>query len=88
MRRIVLSLSSILAMAVAYLTAAPAAFAMRLTPPSGGATSVTASNVAHHAGLAWWEISLIVVAAVLLAITVLATAIRSSRRSVPTAAVG
>ncbi len=87
MRRIVLSLSSIVAVAVAYLTAAPAAFAMRVAPPSGGDPSVTASSVAHHAGLASWEISLIVVGAVLLAVTLLTTAIRLSRRSVPTPAV-
>jgi hypothetical protein len=84
MRRIVVSLSSIVALAVAYLTAVPAAFAMTLTPPSGGDASLTASNVAHHAGLASWEISLIVTGAVLLTTTLLTTAIRAYRRSVPT----
>jgi hypothetical protein len=88
MRRIVVSLSSIVAVAVAYIIAVPAAFAMTLTPPSGGDISVTASNVAHHAGLASWEISLIVVGAVLLTATLLTTAIRAYRHSVPTPAVG
>ncbi len=88
MRRIVISLSSMVAMAVALLTAAPAAFAMRLAPPSGGVVTVAASGVAHHGGLASWEISLIVVAGVFVAATLLATAVRSSRRSVPTPAVG
>jgi hypothetical protein len=84
MRRIVLSLSSIVAVAVTFLTAAPSAFAMRITPTSGYGPSVTASSVAHHAGLASWEISLMVVAGVLLAVTLLTVAILRSRRSVPT----
>jgi len=41
MRRIVLSLSSIVAVAVTFLTAAPSAFAMRINPTSGDGPSVT-----------------------------------------------
>jgi len=45
MRRFAISLSGLVALAVAVLTTAPAAFAMRLAPPDGGGAPVTASRV-------------------------------------------
>ena len=58
MRRLAISLSGLVALAVAFLTTAPAAFAMRLAPPDGGGAPVTASRVVHHhGGLGFWQVS-------------------------------
>jgi hypothetical protein len=88
MRRIAISLSGLLALAVAFLTAAPAAFAMKVAPPAGGSRTFTASQVAHHAGLSFWAVSLIVLAGVVaLSVAIGAAVISSSRRSPATAAI-
>jgi hypothetical protein len=88
MRRIAVSLSGLLALAVAFLTAAPAAFAMKVAPPAGGSRPFAASQVAHHGGLSFWTVSLLVIAGlVALSVAVGAAVIKSSRRSPVTAAI-
>jgi amino acid transporter len=84
MRRFVISLSALGALAVAFLTASPAAFATRV-PVGGGAPSrVTA---VHHSGLGFWPGSLLVIAGVVVLIAaVVAAVLRMSRRSAPAAA--
>ena len=64
MRRILVSLSTLVAAVVAMATSAPAAFAMRVTPT--GDASGTPARLAGHSGLATWEIVLIAAAAGLL----------------------
>ena len=64
MRRIFISLSSLFAVTVAFLSTASAAFAMRLAPPEGSPT--TAASAAHHSsGLSLGQVALIAVASVL-----------------------
>jgi hypothetical protein len=82
MRRIILSLSSLLAVAAAIVSAAPAAFAMRVTPPGGASPVDVAPAVHHSAGLAPWQIALIVIASVVILAAALLCAhlARTSRR--------
>ncbi len=82
MRRIILSLLSLLALAAALVSAAPAAFAMRATPPGGASAVYVAPAVHHAAGLAPWQIALIAIASlVIVAAAVLgARLVRTSRR--------
>ena len=88
MRRFAISLSGLVAVAITFVTIAPAAFAMRVAPADGGGTPLTASRVVHHAGLGFWEVSLIVIAAVMVATAAVGAAvIRGSRRSAPAAAI-
>jgi hypothetical protein len=88
MRRIAISSSGLLALAITFLTTTPAAFAMRVIPPDGASTPVTTSRVVHQAGLGFWQVSLIVIAsAVVLSVAVWALVIRGSRRSAPSAAI-
>jgi len=66
MRRLIVSMSTLVAAVVAMATAAPAAFAMRVDP-AGGASATVQST---HSGIAGWEIALITVLAT---VAVLAT---------------
>lgn len=85
MRRVLTSLSITLAAVVATAVSAPAAFAMRVVGPSGGAPSRTGSQVAAvhtHGGLVSWEIAVIVVGASILVIAACALTALSRRRRV------
>jgi hypothetical protein len=89
MRRILISLSTLSTVAVAYVMTAPGAFAMRVHPISGGSTSFTASPVTHSSGLEIWQLALIVTASALVVATVAAFAVtRASRRRYARPAVG
>lgn len=79
MRRLVTTASGFIALAAAFLVAAPAAFAVRLTPP-GDTTSAPATGAAHHVGLYAWQTTLIVAAGVLLLAVSAAIGVRRSRR--------
>jgi hypothetical protein len=83
MRRIILSLSSLFAVAAALVSAAPAAFAMRTAPLGGGSPVEIAPAVHHSGGLAPWQIALIVIASVIIvaAAFLLTRVVRTSRRS-------
>ena len=81
--------------ALLMLTAAPAAFAMRLPPPGGATVSSplpqvsTVTRTVVVGGMPGWQIALIAVGAALLAATaaVLADRARAARRpAIPTAA--
>jgi hypothetical protein len=85
-RRIVISVWSLVAVAVAFLCAAPAAFATTIAP-AGGGTPVKASGVGHHSGLTSWEVLLVVAAGVVLVAAVGAVVFWLSRRSVSKLAV-
>jgi hypothetical protein len=82
MRRIILTLSSLFALAAALVGAAPAAFAMKTTPLGGGSPVDIAPAVHHSAGLAPWQIALVVVASMIIvaAALLLTRLVRSSRR--------
>ena len=82
MRRIILSLFSLFALAAALVSAAPAAFAMKIGPPAGGSPVDVAPAVHHSAGLAPWQFALIAIASlVIVAAAVLgARLVRTSRR--------
>jgi hypothetical protein len=71
---------------VALIMSAPAAFAVRATPP-GDTSSVPVARTAHHTGLYPWQVTLIIVAGVLLAAAAAAVVMRRSRRSVPRPAI-
>jgi membrane protein implicated in regulation of membrane protease activity len=89
MRRILISLSSLVAVTAAFLSTGTAAFAMRVSPPSQDGSAVRAASVVHHsAGLDPWQIALITVAGliVLAAVAVAARFSRTSRRHSPTPA--
>ena len=62
MRRVLISLSTILAAVFATAVSAPSAFAMRVVGPAGGAPSHAVTSHGQG-GLAGWEIALIVVGA-------------------------
>ncbi len=81
MRRIILSLSSLFAVTAALVSAAPAAFAMRTTPLGGGSPVDVAPAVHHPAGLAPWQVALIVIASVVIvaAALLLTRLVRTSR---------
>ncbi len=74
MRRIFAFLSSLVAVTVTLVSTCSAAFAVRVTPPSGG-SPVDVAPVAHHsAGLDLWQVALIAAAGVIvLAIAALGT---------------
>ena len=59
MRRLIVSMSTLVAAVVTMATAAPAAFATRLDPAGGSSATLQST----HSGLPGWEIALIVVAA-------------------------
>ena len=78
-RRIVTALVGLIASLLGVVAGAPAAFAMRVDPPQGGpAVNSTAGTAA---GLATWQIALIVIAAVLLVAIATAVAVRARLRS-------
>jgi hypothetical protein len=84
MRRIVVSLSGLIAAAVAFLTAVPGAYAMRVraTAGGGGASSVTRLPLTHQSGLGLWPISLIVIGGVVVLTVALGSLLfRGSRRT-------
>lgn len=68
MRRLIVSLSTLVATVVTMATAAPAAFAMRVDPAGGSSATVQST----HSGLATWEIALITVAATMAVVVVTA----------------
>ena len=71
MRRIIVSLSSLFALAAALVSTAPAAFAMRVAPVGGGSPDGVAPAVHHAAGLAPWQVILIAIASVIIVGTAL-----------------
>jgi hypothetical protein len=82
MRRIVLSLSSLFVVAAAVVSAAPAAFAVRVTP-LGGASPVDVAPAVHHSGgLTPWQLALIAIGSVVIVAVALLCArlVRASRR--------
>lgn len=83
MRRVLTSLSMILAAVFTTAVSAPAAFAMRVVGPSGGAPGSSYATSAHgNAGLAGWEMALIVVGAAIVLFAVATLASYSRRRRV------
>jgi hypothetical protein len=88
MRRIIVSLSSLLVAAAVLVTAAPAAFAMRLHPLGGDSPGHVAPAVHHPVALAPWQDALIAIASLLIlaAALVLAHLVRRSHRTAPTPA--
>lgn len=81
MRRVLTSLSMILAAVLTTALSAPAAFAMRVVGPDGGASGHAAAVAHGHNGLAGWEIAVIVAGAaiVLFAASTLVTFSRRRR---------
>lgn len=77
-RRTALAATGFLAAALTALTAAPAAFAMRLAPPDGGSSSAAASG-AGSGGITTWEAVVICVGVALFVAvaTTLVTRVRS-----------
>jgi hypothetical protein len=86
MRRLATTAVGLITISVAFLFSAPAAFAVRVIPP-GDTSSVPVTRTAHHTGLYPWQITLIIVAGVLLIAAATAVVVRVSRRSVPRPAV-
>ena len=74
--------SAFLPLAAALVSAAPAAFAMRVTPPGGASPLYVAPAVHHAAGLAPWQIALIAIASLVIVAAALLCArrVRTSRR--------
>ena len=89
MRRILISLSTMVAAAVAMALSTPAAFAIRAIPPSGGTVSPTrAALLVHsHSGLASWELALIAIGAALFLVAATSVVVVSRRRVMHPAAV-
>jgi hypothetical protein len=90
MRRILVSLSFLLAAIAGFVSTGPAAFAMRVAPPAGGSPVNVVPVVHHSGGLAIWQVALIAIASVvLMAGAVLgARLMRVSRRPASTPATG
>lgn len=83
MRRLATAVSVLLAAVSTCLLAAPAAFADRVAPPSGGTAPATALPIAHHSGLYPWEIGLIIAAGVVVLAVATAITVRVLRRPAP-----
>ena len=66
MRRLIVSLSTLVAAVVTMATAAPAAFAMRIDPAGGSSSTLQSTG----SGLATWEIALITLAATVAVVAV------------------
>ena len=75
------AIAGLVASVAGFVVAAPAAFAMRVIPPTGDASPAT-HTVVIHAGIAGWEIALITIAAAL-ATAVVMTALRRARHHSP-----
>lgn len=90
MRRILITLSTMVAAAVAMASSVPAAFAVQVAPPAGGVatTSRVAAAVHGHGGLAGWEVAIIIAAATAGALLMVSLLLTWSHRRVlhPTAA--
>ena len=70
-RRTVIAITGLFAVALSALIAAPAAFAMRVMPPDDGTTGVQATGNASG-GLATWEMTLICIGvAIFVAVAIL-----------------
>lgn len=84
MRRILTSLSVILAAVATTAVSAPAAFAMRVVGPTDGSpgSSFSATAAHGHAGLPGWEIAVIVVGAAIVLLAAATLASFSRRRRV------
>ncbi len=82
MRRILISVSSLIAATAAFLTSSTAAFAMRVSPPDGGSRVNAASVVHHSTGLEPWQVALIGVAGLIMlgAAAMVAPLVRAARR--------
>ena len=76
MRRLIVSLSTLVAAVVTMATAAPAAFAMRVDPAGGTSGTVQSST----SGLATWEIAVITLAATVAVVAVSAFVFGLRRR--------
>ena len=89
MRRIVLGLSSLMALFASFLAPGSAAFAMRVAPPVGGPSANFSPVVHHAAGLRAWQVAVIVIASLVVvgAATVGGAFVRVSHRAAPTPAV-
>lgn len=85
MRRIVLGISSLIALFASILATGSAAFAVRVGP-NGAGTSANFSPVVHHAsGLTAWQIAVIVIASLVVVgvATVGAASTRVRHRAAP-----
>jgi hypothetical protein len=85
MRRIVLGISSLMALFASFLASESAAFGMRVRPQIGG-PSAKFSPVVHHAsGLTAWQIAVIVIASLVVVgvATVRAASTRMRHRAAP-----
>jgi hypothetical protein len=83
MRRVLISLSSLIAVTAAFLSTSTAAFAMRVSPPPQDGSAVNVTSVVHHsAGLDPWQVALISVVSliVLVAATMAVRFAWASRR--------
>jgi hypothetical protein len=81
MRRILISLSSLIAVIAAFLSTSTAAFAMQVTPPDAGSPVNSVTAVHHSAGLDPWLVALIGVAGLIVgAVAMTARFARASRR--------
>jgi hypothetical protein len=78
MRRFAMIITSLLTTVVALVSGATAAFAANTATSGGGGSS--AAQLSHSAGLAVWQISLIVAAGIVLVLTVSSLVRRTSRR--------
>jgi hypothetical protein len=80
MRRIAVSLISLVTVAAMALSSAPSAFAMRLPPvPEGNAAPIVVA-APHQAGPAIWQLSLVAAGAAVLLAAICAGVVWSSRR--------
>ena len=88
MRRFVVLVSSLFAIAAALVSGGSSAFAMRVAPPAGGSPVNVVPVVHHSAGLEAWQVALITVAgvAVLILAVLAARLMRLFHRHGPTAA--
>jgi hypothetical protein len=81
MRRILISLSSLIAVIAAFLSTSTAAFAMRVSPPEAGAPVNSVSVVHHSTGVDPWLVAIIAVASLIGgAVAMTARFVRASRR--------
>ncbi|MBO0731765.1 MAG: hypothetical protein J2P57_21075 [Acidimicrobiaceae bacterium] len=85
MKRLRLATTILASLAVSLLglaLAAPSAFAMRIIDDNSGSGTAAPTPTAAHAGMAGWEIALIVAGAVVAVVAVTGLIVRARRRSV------
>lgn len=83
-RRTLIAIAGFVAATLAALTAAPAAFAVRVVPP-GGAKSASTYTTTSGSGMATWEVAAICIAVALLmlALTTALSRVRAQARVRP-----